>query len=132
MRSFRVVGLVAVGAALVLGTSAQAGARPPGTNGQIAYDRTTDPTTGFQVVLTANPDGSSERVIAPGTCCADFSPNGSKLAVPYMTADRRIGPATINADATGYTPFPINDPTLNIGCGTGSWSPDGKRLACET
>ena len=32
----------------------------------------------------------------------------------------------------GVHAVPINDPTLNIGCGTGSWSPDGKRLACET
>jgi Tol biopolymer transport system component len=131
MHRLRIVGLVVVVAALVLGTPGQAGARPRDTNGQITYDRTTDPTTGSGVVLTANPDGSSERVIAPG-CCGDFSPDGSRLVVPYLTADGRIGPATVNADATGYTPFPINDPTLNIGCGTGSWSPDGKRLACET
>jgi Tol biopolymer transport system component len=122
--------LLAVATSIALAV-APADASPRGTNGQITYDRTTDPTTGYQVVLTANPDGSSERVLAPG-CCGDFSPDGSKLAAPYLTADGRIGPATINADGTGYTPFPINDPTLNIGCGTGSWSPDGKRLACET
>ena len=123
--------LLAVATSIALAV-APADASPRGTNGQITYDRTTDPTTGYQVVLTANPDGSSERVVVPHTCCADFSPDGSKLAVPYLTADGRIGPATINADGTGYTPFPINDPTLNIGCGTGSWSPDSKRLACET
>jgi len=123
--------LLAVATSVAL-AMAPADASPRGANGQITYDRTTDPTTGYQVVLTANPDGSSERVVVPGACCADFSPDGSKLAVPYLTADGRIGPATINADGTGYTPFPINDPTLNIGCGTGSWSPDGKRLACET
>ena len=123
--------LLAVATSIALAV-APADASPRGTNGQITYDRTTDPTTGYQVVLTANPDGSSERVVVPGACCADFSPDGNKLAVPYLTADGRIGPATINADGTGYTPFPINDPTLNIGCGTGSWSPDSKRLACET
>jgi len=123
--------LLAVATSVAL-AMAPADASPRGANGQITYDRTTDPTTGYQVVLTANPDGSSERVVVPGACCADFSPDGSKLAVPYLTADGRIGPATINADGTGYTPFPINDPTLNIGCGTGSWSPDSKRLACET
>jgi Tol biopolymer transport system component len=112
--------------------AAPAGASPRGTNGQITYDRTTDPTTGDQAVFTANPDGSSERLVVPHSCCGDFSPDGSKLAVPYLTDDDRVGPATVNADGTGYTPFPINDPALNIGCGTGSWSPDGKRLACET
>jgi Tol biopolymer transport system component len=115
----------------VAALAAPAGASPRGTNGQITYDRT-DPTTWDQAVFTANPDGSSERLVVPASCCGDFSPDGSKLAVPYLTADGRVGPATVNADGTGYTPFPISDPTLNIGCGTGSWSPDGKRLACET
>jgi Tol biopolymer transport system component len=115
----------------VAALAAPAGASPRGTNGQITYDRT-DPTTGDQAVFTANPDGSSERLVVPASCCGDFSPDGSKLAVPYLTGDGRVGPATVNADGTGYTPFPISDPTLNIGCGTGSWSPDGKRLACET
>jgi Tol biopolymer transport system component len=134
MRSLRIVGLVVVVAALVLG-AAQAGASPRGVNGQITYDRTTDPTTMAKEVLIANPDGSNEQVLVstnPVGCCAGFSPDGSKLAVPYPTADGGIGPAIINADGTGYTPFPIDDPTLNVGCGTGSWSPDSKRLACES
>src|SRR6516165_8118614 len=104
---------------------APAWASPRGTNGQIAYDNPNG-------VVTANPDGSHANLLGPGTCCGGWSPDGSKLAVPYGTADGRIGPAIVNADGTGYTPFPIADPTLNIGCGTGSWSPDGKRLACET
>ena len=40
--------------------------------------------------------------------------------------------AVLSRPISGYAPFPINDPTLNIGCGTGSWSPDGARLALET
>src|SRR5260370_15529851 len=109
----------------VAALAAPAGASPRGANGQITYDNGVG-------VVTANPDGSSASLLVPRSCCADFSPDGSKLAVPYLTADGRIGPATINADGTGYTPFPINAPTLNIGCGTGSWSPDGKRLPCAT
>jgi Tol biopolymer transport system component len=111
--------------AVVALTTMPAAARPLGVNGQIAYDNPTG-------VSTANPDGSSARLLVPNSCCGDWSPDGSKLAVPYLTNDGRIGTATVNADGTGYTPFPIDDPTLNVGCGTGSWSPDGKRLACET
>jgi Tol biopolymer transport system component len=109
-------------------TPMPAGATPPGVNGQITYD------TNFQNgVVTANPDGSGANLLVPNTCCGGWSPDGSKLAVPYGTADGRIGPAIINADGTGYTPFPISDPlgTLNVGCGTGSWSPDGLLLACQ-
>jgi Tol biopolymer transport system component len=131
----RILITLVVAIATSIALAAPAAASPRGTNGQIVYDRTTDPTTGSKEVLTANPDGSSERLVVPAnpvSCCGDFSPDGSKLVVPYPTDDGRIGTATLNADGTGYTPFPIDDPTLNIGCGTGSWSPDGKRLACET
>jgi Tol biopolymer transport system component len=107
--------------------AAPAGATPRGTNGQITYD-----INGGNGVVTANPDGSGVRQLVPNTCCADWSPDGSKLAIPYLLTDGRIGPAIINADGSGYTQFPVGDPTLNIGCGTGSWSPDGKLLACET
>jgi TolB protein len=127
--------LLLAGVMVVALVVAPAGARPRGVNGQITFDRLTDPTTGAKEVLVANPDGSHERVLVPTnpvSCCADFSPDGSKLVFPYPTADGRIGTAIINADGTGYTPFPIDDPSLNVGCGTGSWSPDGKRLACET
>jgi hypothetical protein len=95
--------LVVVGTSVAL-VAAPAGARPRGVNGQITYDRTTDPTTRAKEVLTANPDGSNERVVVPTnpvSCCADFSPDGSKLAFPSPSADGRIGPAIINADGTG-------------------------------
>jgi Tol biopolymer transport system component len=124
----RAILVILASAALgVAALAAPAGASPRGTNGQITYD-----INGGTGVVTANPDGSSARLLVPGACCADFSPDGSKLVVPYQTNDGRIGTATINADGTGYTPFPIADPTLNIGCSAGSWSPDGTRFACET
>lgn len=125
MRKLITFGLVVTITVLVGVIVAPAMATPPGVNGQIAYDNNVG-------VFTANPDGSGARLLVPNSCCGDWSPDGSKLAVPYLTDDGRIGPATVNADGSGYTPFPIGDPTLNVGCGTGSWSPDGKRLACES
>lgn len=103
------------------------GASPPGTNGRVAYDRTDQ--FGNQMVLTANPDGSQERTLIVNSCCPGWSHDGSKLTVPYMLDDGRIGTATVNADGSGYNPLPINDPTLNLGCAT--WSPDDSQLACE-
>jgi len=111
---------------LALVGASQAGARAPGVNGQIAYDLSGNG------VVTANADGTGANLLVPNTCCGAWSPDGSKLVLPYGTADDRIEPATINADGSGYTQFPINDPSLNVGCGTGSWSPNGKLLACES
>jgi Tol biopolymer transport system component len=130
-------GLLALLAAVVAGTAlsvAPASATAPGSNGQIVFDQI-DPSSGNKSVVSANPDGSHVRIVVPENpvgCCGDFSPDGSKLVVPYPTDDGRIGTAVLNADGTGHTPFPISDPTLNVGCGTGSWSPDGTRLACES
>lgn len=124
------IALVAAMMSIAL-TAAAAGARRPGANGQITFDRI-DPSSGVQSGFTANPDGTNASLVVPNTSGPDFSPDGNRLAVPYQLDDGRIGCATVNADGTGYTPFPIGDPTLNTGCGTGSWSPDGQRLARET
>jgi Tol biopolymer transport system component len=103
------------------------------TNGRIAFEGLVDPSTGSKSTWTANPNGTGVRLLVPVnpvTCCGEFSPDGSKLVIPYPTKDGRIGTALINADGTGYTPFPISEPKLNVGCGL--WSPDSKPLACET
>ena len=103
-----------------------AAAAPRGTNGQIAYD---NQNVG---VITANPDGNQAQPLVSDTCCPSWSHDGSKLALPYGTDDGRIGTATINADGSGYTPLPINHPTLNVACAGGAWSPDDAQLACES
>lgn len=122
--------LAAIAISIAL-TAAPAAAKRPGVNGQIAFDRV-DPSSGNPSAFTANPDGTNASLLVPNTSGPDFSPDGSRLAIPYQLDDGRIGCATVNADGTGYSPFAIGDPTLNTGCGTGSWSPDGTRLALET
>jgi Tol biopolymer transport system component len=120
--------LFLVAVALASGQAATAAVATP-VNGQITFDRTVQ-LTGKQSVLVANPNGKRVRIVVRGTCCAGFSPDGSKLVVPDAINGGRIGTAILNADGTGYTKFPVSDPTLNVGCG--AWSPDGTRLACET
>jgi Tol biopolymer transport system component len=122
VRTRKVFIALAAAAALVALAAMPASARPPGVNGQIAYGNDAG-------VFTANPDGSNPRLLVPNSCCQGWSWDGSKLAMGYGTQDGRIGTATINADGSGYTEFPIPDPTLNIGCSV--WSPNDQRLACE-
>ena len=125
--------MLLVAFALAAVAAIPAAATTPGSNGQIAFDQCNAVCgTATPGAYTANPDGTSERLIVPNTCCPGWSPDGSEVAIPYGTNDGRIGCAIINANGSGYKPFPIPDPTLNVGCGTGSWSPDGKRLASES
>jgi Tol biopolymer transport system component len=103
------------------------------TNGQIVFDRLVNPSIGSKSVWTANPDGTNAQQLLPVnpiSCCGAFSPNGRKLAIPYPAKGGRVGTAVINPDGSGLRPFPIKQENLNVGCAT--WSPNGKRLACET
>jgi hypothetical protein len=130
-RSFSVLtGFILVAAMTILG--------PPSAlaselrNGRIAYDQADPGSPGDTFVYVARSDGSHARLLVSShTCCAGWSPYGTRLTLPRLTSDGRIGTATVNADGSGYRPLPISDPTLNIGCGTGTWSPDGRWLFCE-
>jgi len=129
MRKLIVLTALAGVAAFTAVTALPAGASPRGGNGQIAYDRTNF-ATGDEAVYTANADGTNEQQLAANTCCGGWSHSGNKFALPYSTEDGRIGTATVNADGSGYNQLPINDPTLNVGCG-GGWSPNDAELACQ-
>src|SRR5690242_9583477 len=87
------VSLAAIGVLVAL-TALPASARAPGSNGQISYD------LDGNGVVTANADGTGANLLVPGTCCGGWSPDGSKVAMPYLTDDGRIGTATINADGS--------------------------------
>jgi WD40-like Beta Propeller Repeat len=111
-------------------TAISAAAKVPGTNGRIAFEQADPADPEGQFVFTANPDGSDVRQLVPSnTCCASWSPDGSKLAIAAETDDDRITTATVNPDGSGYEVKTIPDPTLNLGCNV--WSPDGDRFACE-
>src|SRR3989442_3144868 len=130
MRKLIFLKALACVAALAALTALPAGASPRGVNGQVAYDRT-DFATGDSSVYTANPDGSHEQLLVANTSGPSWSHDGTKLAMPDLTDDGRHGTATVNADGSDYTQLPINDPTLNVACFGGAWSPNDAQLACE-
>jgi TolB protein len=103
-----------------------AGARPPGTNGQIVFGRF-DPNQGDTVTYTINPDGSHEKQVRPeATECPDWSPDGTRIVV----CGDASGAWIINPDDGTYRVVPNPDPAnLFLGCSV--WSPDGLRLTCE-
>ncbi|MFL5955396.1 MAG: TolB family protein [Gaiellaceae bacterium] len=130
MRKLLTLALLAVVAALATLMPGTAGANSRGMNGQILFDRA-DPTvpTFGKSLYVANPDGSGASLLLADSCCAIWSHDGSRVAVPYITADGRVGTGIVGADGSGYTPLPIDDPTLNAPCAP--WSPDDTKLLCQ-
>jgi Tol biopolymer transport system component len=121
------VGMVLLGLTVVAGA---AQAKVPGANGRIAFEQTDPSTEDDTFVFTANPDGSDVHQLVPShTCCANWSPDGSKISIAALTDDERITTATVNPDGSDYEAKTIPDPTLNLECA--AWSPDGARFACE-
>ncbi len=113
------VAAMAVAAPLALTMPATAArAVAPGVNGQLAFDH------GDNGVFVANPDGSDAHELVPAGCCAGWSPDGSHLVLPALLADGRFTFSVVNADGSGLTVMPIDDPTLWVGADT--WSPDGQ------
>src|SRR3954466_13779668 len=54
-------------------------------------------------VVTMRSDGSAKRKLVPGhTCCAGWSPDGTRLVVPRLTADDRIASAIVRRDGSHY------------------------------
>lgn len=130
MRKLIVLGLFAALTGLTALFALPAGARPPGVNGQIVFDRS-DPVSGETTMHTVNPDGNHEHQVLPlpaggGT----WSPDGSRITTNGWPIDSPTAPtAIINPDDGSYRVLPLADPTVPAACYV--WSPDGKRLACQ-
>ncbi len=129
MRTLIRLGLVAACLAVLPATSAStAAANPAGTNGRIVFGRY-DPTVDDTVLYTINPDGSHEQqVLAIGLECPHWSPDGTRIATcggPDQSAT-----AIVDPDTGTYRELPMSDPDLLTFCYI--WTPDAKRLACES
>ena len=123
--------IAAPAGAQVIGTGTLSGVAPIAVaNGRIAYvtdSRRCDDCH----VFTVEPDGSGRvRLTDLANGGPEWSPDGTRFIFPAIADDGRVTTATIAADGTGFAVFDIPDPTLNVACW--SWSPDGKRLACES
>lgn len=100
----------------------------PATQGQLLY---TGPQS--QPVYTVNPDGTGTREVYPLPMeCAHWSPDGGQIAscgAPAPDGSEGDGTTILDVDtgATRFLPF-FDD--LFSPCFV--WSPDGRRLACET
>lgn len=108
-----------------------AGAKAPGPNGRIAFQRS-DPAADDSFVFTANPDGSHAQQLLPFHAGGPhWSPDGSRVAVGACLDPPVCDTAAVivNPDNGSYRGLMMPDPTLFTGCVL--WSPDGKRFACE-
>jgi Tol biopolymer transport system component len=128
-RPWRVAFLAIALAAL---TASPAAARPPGTNGQIAFARF-NPLLGDTQVYVINPDGMHERLVQAPTDfgeCPQWFPDGAHIAICGSPALPGGGSRIINPDDGTFRDIDGQDPTLFNPCG---WpSPNGSRLLCET
>jgi Tol biopolymer transport system component len=119
----RTVTAVLAGVAATLSIAAPSGAKVFGANGRLVYD-------GSNGVYIANSDGSQSALLEQYSCCASWSPDGTRIALPFLAPDGvRLTTAIVNPDGSALTMLPLPDPTLNLA--GGYWSPDGKRLVVQ-
>jgi Tol biopolymer transport system component len=120
---------VIVLAGVLLGLSLAAlpvGATPLGVNGRIAWDNP----NGAGTVYTANSDGTHVlQVTDANSCCAAWSPDGSRLLVSGPNSDGMIATSILNADGTDFHTLPLLTPGLGLACTV--WSPNGKYCAAQ-
>jgi TolB protein len=120
-------------ACLTAATAAPGMATTPGPNGQIVFERF-DPAIQDDATYIVNADGSHERRLFPGqSSLPRWSPDGSLVA---FDSGAGVGcppcSSTIimNPDTGSYRVIAPPDPALATDCAI--WSPDARRLACDT
>jgi Tol biopolymer transport system component len=129
----RLIALVAAAAMSgVVGAPAQA--KVPGVNGQIVFvgdrGRVFDPAIRDSALFTVNPDGTHvQELFAQGSPGLPlWSPDGSEVSI--QCCGDGMAAHIIDVDTGSFRELAPPDPTLEVHCD--QWSPDGKRLACES
>jgi Tol biopolymer transport system component len=118
------VGLAGVPAATALGT-------PPGTNGQIAWERETQTGPHPHHVWVANPDGSQAREVFVADDAATFEPafspvNAGALAFTHAIEEPFTDEIFVGDLATGQVRQLTNTKNASV---APTFSPDGNRIA---
>jgi Tol biopolymer transport system component len=121
-------GAVAGLLALAAMSATAAGAKVPGPNGRIAFAQF-EPVMGGTVTYTVNPDGSHvQPLFARGSEFPHWSPDGSQVSI--FCCDDGMAAHIVDPDSGSFRELAPPDPTLETHCGP--WSPDARRLACES
>jgi Tol biopolymer transport system component len=105
---------------------ADAPSAPPPTGETIVFNRVTPESWAVYRLDLGTGDEQQIREVEEGV---GLSPDGSRFLGAWPMPDGRIGPATFDVDGSGYSPLPIDDPTLQLGYVT--WSPDGTRVLAQ-
>jgi Tol biopolymer transport system component len=98
-------------------------------SGRIAFNRG-DVGAGEGSLYTMNPDGSDVTLLFErGASNARWAPDGSTIS--FFCCDDGMAAHVIDPDTKDFRETAPPDPALEIHCGF-AWSPDGKRLPCES
>lgn len=119
--------------AIVLLTSAcgGGGSKEAGrsSDGSIVFSQS-DPSLGETGTYTINPDGSDmQHLLSRGSESPHWSPDGSEVAI--FCCDNGMAAHLIDPNTGSFRELAPPDAQLETHCGFG-WSPDGRRLACES
>jgi dipeptidyl aminopeptidase/acylaminoacyl peptidase len=120
--------LVAIALCAAALPAAPAQAKVLGPNGQIVFQRL-DRKLGGTAIYAVNPDGSHlRRLFARRAEFPHWSPDGGKVSI--FCCDDGMAAHIVDADTGSFRELAPPDPTLEVHCGL--WSPDGRRMPCES
>ena len=88
-----------------------------------------EPAVGGTVTYTVNPDGSHvQSLFTRGSEFPHWSPDGTQVSI--FCCDDGMAAHIVDADSGSFRELAPPDPTLETHCA--QWSPDARRLACES
>jgi Tol biopolymer transport system component len=98
-------------------------------SGRIVFNRG-DVGAGDGTLYTMNPDGSDVTLLYErGASNARWAPDGSTIS--FFCCDNGMAAHFVDPDTKDFRETAPPDPALETHCGF-AWSPDGKRLLCES
>ena len=110
-------------------TSTKSTSASSAPSNRIVFNRG-DVGSGQSLVYTMNPDGSDTTSLFPRTAYGPhWAPDRSEISI--FCCDDGMSAHFVNLKTGALRTLNMPDPGLETFCGS-AWSPDGKRLACES